>query len=655
MSDFLDYALSLNPGLFHAYVQGHLHDLSGHGVASTFVGTPRWMRSRHGHLLHAGAAGNLQLGDPASCRAATHLVIMAFGDFAQLEANGRIVAKRSGALAATCDYDLFLTSTPAISLFDGVTTSTLNIDYRGAFSIAARVADGIVPSFFVDGVWVGVGSAVLDVDDDGNTLYVLGREGGADRLQASLGALLIFVDTAITEEQISDLHRLYIEDARGVPTAPARTISFPKRDLNNALLYLAGSKNAAGDVVDYSGNGLDAAVTGRVGEQREHVSGAQVQRFHGAGQGVVTVPASALLTGHVGQTYSGLVRIDGDGEAGGGRILSTDIGGVVNTELLTRNANDLRFSRLYADGQADWDVAVRPDNGLPYHLVARHDGDPTHLPTGLINGRAMAFAVSTGRTGALTSDVGADTKFGNRDALDRTLNGVVSSAKLHGAALTDEQARAEYLQHATRAIELAPRRAYPVTLANVTAGRVGPWDRISGTWSYWDDGTRRQLVNVAGGICAVPSDQAYGARYMRISKADSSGDYFMCVASCRGAPNLATQSGYFLYLHSTEAVQFYRVTNGVSTYLFGTGVGFISANIEYEFMITRTLDGYFVIWIRGGTFTTWTEILNGIDNTHTISRFMVVGFDAGSYISDVIYYPLGDTLDPRTEVPGLED
>jgi len=634
---FIDYALSLNPGLFHAYVLGHLLDLSSHGVVTTVVGTPSWRRTKHGHAIGAQGAGNLNLGDPASCRATTHLTILAFGDFARLETDGRIVSKRSGATAATCDYDFYLGNTPHVVLHDGVAVSTLNADYRGSKSVSVRVADGAVPSFFFGGVLAGVGGAVVDVDDDGNALYVAAREGGANRLIAPLSALLIYVDLALTDEQISDLHRLFMEDARGVPSAPLRTISLPPRDLNNAALYLAGAKNALGNVVDYSGNGLDATVTGRVGEEREQVSGARVQHFHGAGRGIVTAPANALLTGHTGQTFSGLARVDGDGETNEGRVFSFDDAGAVRAELVTRNANDLRFSRMFADGQADWDIAVRPANKLPYFIMVYHDGDPTHLPVGWANGRAITFAVSTGRTGALTDDTGAILKIGNRNAVDRTLAGTVGRFKLHGAALAANEARTEYLQHGTHSTELAPRRAYPVTLANVAAGRVGPWDRISGTWSYRDDGTRRQLVNVVAGACCVPSVQAYGAWYFRLKKVGAAAVFeAMTLASARAVRGAATQNGYALRVLANESVVLDRITGGaVANTVLTSVAGYLAPDTEYEVMVTRTYDGYFVLWLRGDAYADWTLVGSGTDNTHTTSNFMVADLDVGDELSEV--------------------
>ena len=656
-TDFLDYALSLNPGLLHVYNQGHLLDLSPNSVVSTIVGVPLWMRNRRGHLLASCGAGNLNLGNPASCRATTALTILAFGNFAALESNGRVVAKRSGAAAATCDYDLFLGNTPNISLFDGVATSTLNADYRGSTSVAVSVIDGAAPSFFFDGVLEGAGGAVIDVDDDGNDLYVLAREGGADRLLNPLGAVLVYVDVALTEEQISDLHRLYREDALGVPSAPRFTVSFPPRDLNNALLYLTGSKDASSDVIDQSTSGLDSPVTGRVTEARETSSGAKGQRFHGGGEGVVTVPASALLTGHAGHTYSCLLNLHSRGEANSGRSWDISTPAALRLAFYT-TAVGHRLLRRFSDGTAVWTSTTALGFGHTAHFLVRHDGVSTNVPTGLINGRPCTFAVTTGKTGTLTDDVGGILRWGNNRPHDRTMDGVIAQPKFFGGAtpLTDDQARVEYLQCGTRMIELAPRRAYPVTLANKTGGRVGPWDIVSGTWSYQDDGTRRQLVTVATGECIAPSSQAYGAWYWRASKDEFSFFRVCPIMSSRLSLGVAGQNGYVVYLVNDESVRLYEYTGAGAVAVFATGAGYIVPSTEYEWFLTRAYDGYFVLWVRGGAYTSWTIVGTGTSNTHTISNFFLYRTTRPSdTIADVRFYPLGDTLDPRTEVPGLED
>jgi hypothetical protein len=260
--------------------------------------------------------------------------------------------------------------------------------------------------------------------------------------------------------------------------------------------------------------------------------------------------------------------------------------------------------------------------------------------------------------GALLDDTAAYLHWGGATySVLRPLDGTLGHMKFHGSVLTDDEARVEYLQHATRAIELAPRRAYPVTLVDVAAGRVGPWDRISGTWSYRDDGERRQLANVVAGACAAPSDQAYGAWYGRLSKSVGALDafFFQFIASAKEIFNHATQNGYMIAIQADGSLRLYVITAGAFALFAFTAAGYIVGDTKYEFLLTRNYVGYFTLWVRGGVYTTWTTATTGTDNTHTTSRFVCPNFDPTDELSDVVFYPLGDTLDPRTEVPGLED
>jgi len=203
------------------------------------------------------------------------------------------------------------------------------------------------------------------------------------------------------------------------------------------------------------------------------------------------------------------------------------------------------------------------------------------------------------------------------------------------------------------------RFGYPVSLANVTAGKVGPWTRGSGTWQWQDDGTQRKLVTIASGYAwrnGFGDGSAFGAWYFKAKKIAGTYHQTMITASVNKAYTDAAQNGYMLQFRPTDNnLILYRVTAGVAPVapIVG-GAGYIANDIEYEIFITRRYDGLFTLYIRGGVYTTWTTVGSGPDAIHTTSNFVVADIDAGDTLSELMYIPMGGTLLP-TDVPGLED
>ncbi len=651
MNDFVEYALSFNPGLLHVYNQGHLLDLSPNGNDGSLA-LGEWRRNTQGHLLAPSVEVAVPSAASLQMSAGTWLV---FGLFSWK--TDQYLISKSGVKKAGSFYTFHTGAWLYFS--DGVAGRRVAHGQSCIVKMfGVTFVDTAIPIGYVNGASLGVMSGTIDIDATSVDPVLIGATlGGGFPITPGIGAALM-IASVLTDIQIADLYRLYLEDARGVPSAPRHTVSFLPQDKNNALLYLAGPKDSSGNIIDQSPSGLDSAVTGRVSEVRESSSGARGQQFHGGGQGVVTVPGSALLTGHAGHTYSLLFCCYSRGELNGGRVCSLErLGGATGFDLFG-GAVGYTLLRTFDDGIAVWNSTNRQKFGHTCHLLINHDGVASHVPTGLINGRPCVFTVTVGKTGTLVSDVGGILHWGNISTTTVTLDGTIAQPKFFGGAapLTDEQARAEYLQHATRMIELAPRRSHPVTLANKTSGRVGPWDIINGTWGYQDDGVKRQLVAVTTGSCVVPSSQAYGAWYWRSSKDDLSTFYVHFIASARLSHGSVGLKTYAVSLASNEAVRLYRWTGAVPTAIFDTGPNYITFATEYEWFLTRAYDGFFVLWVRGGIYTSWTFVDSGTDNVYTESNFFLCkAAKLGDMLADVRFYPLGDTLDPRTEVPGLED
>jgi hypothetical protein len=158
------------------------------------------------------------------------------------------------------------------------------------------------------------------------------------------------------------------------------------------------------------------------------------------------------------------------------------------------------------------------------------------------------------------------------------------------------------------------------------------------------------------------SAQAYGAWYCKASKGTDAGEVFIPLVGL--APVVLTASnfnGYVIRFRGVdEKIILYRYNNGVAATIGNAADSTI--NTEYELWTRRqsvaTADGnaagYFEVWIRGGIYVVWTQIITGTENTHTTSNCLVGHLDAGGTLSDYRQYPNGATLLP-TDVPGLED
>jgi hypothetical protein len=148
------------------------------------------------------------------------------------------------------------------------------------------------------------------------------------------------------------------------------------------------------------------------------------------------------------------------------------------------------------------------------------------------------------------------------------------------------------------------------------------------------------LVNGGNGIAYIPSDVAYGTWEFDIYKA---GEVNYAGASFMDTSNSGRTNGYLLQINSAERVDFRRYTNGsMDTYQLLSSEDATVINNWYRFKITRSLDGVFTIYIKGGSFgwDDWTLVSGGssnpfTDDNHTISNYFVPELDNGDKIRNL--------------------
>ena len=419
-------------------------------------------------------------------------------------------------------------------------------------------------------------------------------------------------------------------------------------------------------IPDISGHGFNLLnVGGKLCEEDGPIGRKQV--LYGDGVPLTGAWLDATTTDLLDTTWVIHLMVKSLGEGSVGIVFDVEDGsGDMFTWLRTivNGVNVYSYKVQYADIDAEWQW-VMPGFGLEHTLVIEHlsKDDPSGDPRVWIDNTEVTVTNIVRSKSTLVSDAGATIFIGSDFNSDDTYDGSIIPMKLFGKELTATERLNQYLTAALRVWEVGPRYKYPVTLASVTGGEVGPWSVLSGTWDWVDNGVdARQLAKaLAADVSRVlkPSSQAYGAWYFRQNKISVGGDFYtILTATARDSRVGATQDGYLLRLRSDEGVWLVRMDNGAQNQIaIVLAAGALALDTEYEwFIVRRVLDSLFTVYIRGGAWATWTSLGTQVDNTHTTSKF--IGVDGSTAIEGtqgpMILFPRGGGLVPN-DIPKLAD
>jgi len=637
--EFHDTVLSLNPAYFHALMQGGVKDLGPNGLEfSTGYAVGGRFEHRDGKygFIATDATTGLRIEDTGASDPTRSLNLTLFFAIAQMRSTDayRLVSKR---VAAT-DYELSWRGTGALFLTSTTSGSvTLAVPDRFYSTIAVSVVGGSRPRVYADGIYVGLMSGVFTPGLTGAATY-LGSLGGGSKIYKPLQCALMF-PSVLSDEQISDLHRLWLESAPIEPGAP-----------KNPYFFLEAADELPIDATMSENFPMEFDSSGQVvGTQ-----GASV----GTRTGIITESPGAILPRALRASndqdavleFSNPANIL-DGDAGAVECIITPDGvpGVLRYCLYS-NANGTTYiaisSNRWAGQKGSPPVTITaPANSVrdqvPAHLILTwwSSGATLYLEF-FLDGESLGTSSTTNLNDPAVLRIfhrTAGNGFSGRFDLFRT----------YSTRVTPADARTLYLQYATKPVILSPRFEHPVTLWDVTSGYAGPWLRGSGTWQYTDDGERRILDNRTAGYCTHPSAQAFGGWYFRIKKAGGSNTVFVIVGTVPAAWSDASQNGYLFNIASDETIRVWRVTAGGLASVCASAVGYLAADVEYEVFVSRSCeDATFSVYVRGGAYTSWALACSGTNSTHVSSQFVVAELDAGDTLSDVIFFPMGGTIDP---------
>jgi Concanavalin A-like lectin/glucanases superfamily/Bacterial Ig-like domain (group 3) len=172
-------------------------------------------------------------------------------------------------------------------------------------------------------------------------------------------------------------------------------------------------------------------------------------------------------------------------------------------------------------------------------------------------------------------------------------------------------------------------------------------ETLVGYWNFDDVGD--VLTCGSSGTSYQASTQAYGTWEFDLYK-DTEAEKIYFIDSTTGTyPTSGT--GYRITLNAQEVIQFLRMDGGTGTGpLFTTADSYVVINTWYRLKITRTTDGEFTAYIKGGIFGNDYVLVNVAggsgsnpvtDNTYTSSVYSVLDLDAGDKVGN---YNLNESI-----------
>ena len=181
--------------------------------------------------------------------------------------------------------------------------------------------------------------------------------------------------------------------------------------------------------------------------------------------------------------------------------------------------------------------------------------------------------------------------------------------------------------------------------ASVGLPAVG-WQQGTGSYEVSESVTglehRKFLECTASGTTAFASSTAYGEWQWDMYKgADANTTYIPFISD--GVLGGYENTGYVFLISGAEAIYFRSSIGGARSTLFNTSASYININTWYSIKITRTTDGTFTAYIKGGAFgDVFTLIvpISGsnpiLDNTYKTSSWFVGDLDDGDLIDNII-------------------
>lgn len=175
------------------------------------------------------------------------------------------------------------------------------------------------------------------------------------------------------------------------------------------------------------------------------------------------------------------------------------------------------------------------------------------------------------------------------------------------------------------------------------------WNRSNGRYKIIENaglyGNSKALECTSVWVIAFPSTQAYGTWEFDIEKtSDGAVLRVDFISDIIVAP--ANEQGYRISFTVDERINLVRDTGGGAVTLFTTVNSYLELNTAYRVKTTRTSEGIFTMYIKGGNFGDAYVLVDPsggagtnpvTDNTYKISNYTVLDYDIGDRIGNFKY------------------
>jgi len=396
------------------------------------------------------------------------------------------------------------------------------------------------------------------------------------------------------------------------------------------MIPISGQK-----IVDISGNGNDASRNGTPLSTKEGVkfSGAN-DEYYGASS------ISPSFDG--GKQVSIAVRFKPDNVSGTNKyIVSIPESTVGNNGINIRQNNDDIITDLLQNGSSDSveATAVLTTNKW-YTAILTFDGSTQKL---YVNG-SLADSSDTAYALEAASD---EINIGDFGTFDGAFEGEISDVRIYNRALSEQEVK-DYHNSFIKTVVLerfednAVGDTKPVGWNNNGTGEYEVKELASQDSILKDlDVGTKYLECTSNGTNAFHSDVAYGIWEFSVY---TGGNYAVTYLTCN-SPTIDSEDGYKLTLYKTDGwISLIKEDDGVNNVFFETDNNYIEANTWYGIKITRTTDGEFTVYIKGGNFGDTYQLVDvtggsgtnpTTDNTYTTSKYVVTDLDDGDAITNI--------------------
>ncbi len=226
--------------------------------------------------------------------------------------------------------------------------------------------------------------------------------------------------------------------------------------------------------------------------------------------------------------------------------------------------------------------------------------------------------------------------FGNylRSTPTLNYNGCIGGHLISSQVQSDLVYERRYLVGARKVTYQNDFSAIPVTLGTSSTD-LGGYMPITGTHKISQDSNKKKWHETVGaGFTYRDSPQAYGTFQLDFNKHTSGSILYSFIASEIGTATATSQDGYTLQITSTGVIAILRSSAGVASTIMASAAGYFDNQTDYSVRITRSPADSFTMYIKGGAFTNWTQVVvttgtNPITNSVVrSSKYQIVDNDA---------------------------